>query len=177
MKCSWCHEEKSPEDFYKIRRFSRGRAYVCRVCQQAYHKEYRARNRARLIEQSKVYCRVNSRRNVERMAKWRKMNPKQRMLHGLKRRAKARGLECTITSSDFDIPEVCPILGIPLVSTPTIHAGSPSLDRVDNSLGYIPGNVRVISLRANAIKNSATYEEIERLYRYMVEHKFETMLA
>lgn len=37
---------------------------------------------------------------------------------------------------------------------------SPSLDRLDSSKGYVKGNVRVISKRANQLKNNATVEEM-----------------
>lgn len=35
-----------------------------------------------------------------------------------------------------------------------------SLDRIDSSKGYIKGNVWVISLRANRIKNDSTPDEL-----------------
>ena len=38
---------------------------------------------------------------------------------------------------------------------------SPSLDRIRLELGYVKGNVRVISGRANLLKNDATIEELE----------------
>jgi hypothetical protein len=59
---------------------------------------------------------------------------------------------------------VCPVLGLPLFpgrGQPT--ANSPSIDRVDPSLGYVRDNVWVISNRANMIKNDATLEELEAL--------------
>jgi hypothetical protein len=57
--------------------------------------------------------------------------------------------------------EVCPYLGIPLrVGIGTQHAGSPSLDRILPSGGYVPGNVEVISYLANAMKNAATPEQL-----------------
>jgi hypothetical protein len=37
---------------------------------------------------------------------------------------------------------------------------SPSLDRIDPSKGYVKGNVRVISARANLLKNDATVGEL-----------------
>lgn len=47
------------------------------------------------------------------------------------------------------------------------QANWPSLDRWDSSKGYVPGNVFVISYRANTLKNSATYEEILKVAKYV----------
>lgn len=44
---------------------------------------------------------------------------------------------------------------------------SPSLDRVIPELGYVPGNVIVISWRANNLKRDATIEELEAVIAYM----------
>lgn len=57
------------------------------------------------------------------------------------------------------IPDVCPVLGTPMVS--------PSLDRKNNDLGYIKGNVVVMSRRANCLKNDATVEEMRLILAYM----------
>ncbi len=62
---------------------------------------------------------------------------------------------------DIDIPERCPILGIPLArGTQKQNDRSPSIDRIDNTKGYVPGNVQVISLKANRMKNDATDTEL-----------------
>lgn len=45
-----------------------------------------------------------------------------------------------------------------------------SLDRIDSSRGYVKGNIWVISLRANRIKNDSTVEEL-RLIAGKVEQK------
>lgn len=42
-----------------------------------------------------------------------------------------------------------------------------SLDRVDNNLGYIPGNIRVISRKANLLKSSLTLDVLEKLIQYI----------
>lgn len=45
--------------------------------------------------------------------------------------------------------------------------GSPSLDRVDNTRGYVPGNVLVISWKANQIKSNATLAELESIVAWL----------
>jgi hypothetical protein len=48
---------------------------------------------------------------------------------------------------------------------------SPSLDRIVPELGYVKGNVRVISDRANRIKRDATLEELRAIVKYVEETK------
>ena len=66
-----------------------------------------------------------------------------------------------IEFADIVIPEKCPILECPFIyGTSENYDYSPSLDRIDNSKGYIKGNIQVISTKANKMKNSATQEEL-----------------
>jgi len=72
-----------------------------------------------------------------------------------------------------EIPDVCPMLGIVLNYDGNGGVGytrsddSPSIDRIDNSDDYHPGNIQIISWRANRIKNDSTLEELEKIYLYM----------
>lgn len=91
---------------------------------------------------------------------------KKYLLRGAKERAKSLGLPFNLTIEDISIPEYCPLLGIKIQK----HLGegkrssknwnSPSIDRLIPELGYVKGNVWVISLRANTIKHNATVEEL-----------------
>lgn len=94
--------------------------------------------------------------------KLRRINSLERvMLSQARHGAAKRGLSCTITVEDIKIPAHCPVLGMELrCGERRRHDASPSLDRINNSLGYIPGNVIVVSLKANRIKNNATPVEI-----------------
>lgn len=78
-----------------------------------------------------------------------------------------RGLEFALTADDIIIPAVCPVLGVPLIAGGPIRGQSPSVDRLDPKKGYTRNNVRVISYRANTIKNDATPEELEQILRYV----------
>lgn len=96
-----------------------------------------------------------------------KMNPFEQRIANLyaniKNRAKTKGLEFSLKKSDIVIPPKCPILGIPLNFSIQGHGGAentPSVDRIDNSKGYTPDNIQVISMKANTMKNSASKEEL-----------------
>jgi hypothetical protein len=84
-----------------------------------------------------------------------------------KKRAKKSGIEFTIKPKDVVVVDVCPIMGTPMRRyREKLDRESFSLDRVDNTKGYVPGNVKVISWIANQTKNNLTLEQIERLYKY-----------
>lgn len=83
------------------------------------------------------------------------------MLHNASIRAAKKGIEFNITEDDIIIPNKCPLLEVPLkIGTKDNYEYSPSLDRKDNTRGYVKGNVWIISKKANSMKNSATAEEL-----------------
>jgi hypothetical protein len=98
--------------------------------------------------------------------------------HAARMRSRTNGTPFTIKVTDVLplIVERCPVLGIALHyvrSTGKMHDNSPSIDRIKPELGYVPGNIVVVSLRANAIKRNATVEELEavaRFYRNVTSH-------
>jgi hypothetical protein len=88
--------------------------------------------------------------------KW-QTDPVKFLLRHLKSIAKKKGIEFNLEPDDFTIPEVCPVLGIPI--TPDawgLAPGLPSFDRIDPPKGYVKGNVKIISLRANRLKSDCT---------------------
>ncbi len=89
-------------------------------------------------------------------------DPRLQMLHAAARRARLKNLPFTITAEDIIIPEFCPLFyWVKLIVNDGLRQdNSPSLDRIDNSLGYTPNNIRVISYRANRLKSNATTEEM-----------------
>lgn len=117
-------------------------------------KEYRASQKRRRDANPEGY------RLKNRL--WRIKNPVKQMLTAARARAKAKGLAFEITESDVQWTGVCPVLNLLLrTDNKAQERDSASLDRIDNSRGYVPGNVRVISWRANDLKRNATAEELE----------------
>ena len=109
-----------------------------------------------------MYCR--GQRTRERY----KREPKVLMFNCAKARAKKAGMPFNITVKDFDISENCPILGIPLRGGDRKeHDNAPSLDKIIPELGYVKGNVEVVSHRANRIKSDATLQELESVVAWL----------
>lgn len=123
------------------------------------YQQYYQKNRIKHLQQTaryRVMLRTSSKENYIKF-----------LLGGAKNRAKQKGLDFNITVSDLHLPDVCPILGIPLVTTnikPTDN--SPSIDRIDNTKGYIQGNVHIISYRANSLKRDASMHELNLIVKY-----------
>ena len=85
------------------------------------------------------------------------------LLTNAKKRANDLGLPFTIDASDVVVPLVCPVLGIPLFRNKGSKgqgSNSPSLDRIIPQLGYVKGNVIVMSSLANRIKNDSTPNQV-----------------
>lgn len=84
----------------------------------------------------------------------------------VRKRAQNKGLPFDLTPADLVVPGVCPVLGTAFTFGPRCPT-NPSVDRKDNSKGYTRDNVRIISYRANQIKNDATAQELRAVIRYM----------
>jgi hypothetical protein len=125
------------------------------------NKEKEKSTRAVWVEANRHKIRANQ-------TKWRTDNPIKYMLVGAKARAKRKNIEFDLKIEDIDIPEYCPILNIKLEKVPGKRGTSPSIDRVDPTLGYTKSNTRIISTKANAFKANMSKEDIERLYAYVL---------
>lgn len=94
--------------------------------------------------------------------------PRLKMFLAAKARAKAKSLPFNISLDDIQIPETCPILGMPLIShEDKCDFDSPSLDRITPHLGYVKGNIQIISHKANTIKSNATLDELKAVTNYL----------
>ena len=91
--------------------------------------------------------------------------PLERVMYDrAKSRAKKFGIVFDLDPEDIVIPELCPVLGIPLFKGDrVISDNTPSLDKIIPSLGYTKGNVVVISYKANRIKSDANYKDIQKV--------------
>lgn len=148
-KCKYCHDKKLHDTNIK--------EWKCLKCYREYKSNW-VRKSYKLKEKKKET--YNTIENI--------------LFMSAKARAKKKKLEFSIEYQDVYIPEICPALGIKIdkfledtSQSNESRASSPSLDRIDNSKGYIKGNVAVISYRANIIKGQGTAEQHRMVAKWL----------
>lgn len=178
--CSKCDQNKSLNQFYKSKNTNNPRTY-CIKCefiirkessswQKEYNKKYNKANKDRIsIQQAEYYSKHKEKineysRNYSRNRVT--FQPELNIFSRTKSRAKKLNIEFNLTIEDIIIPNKCPILGIEIVpnsngSKRGPRPNSPSIDRIEPSKGYVKGNIRIISNRANTLKCDATISELE----------------
>jgi hypothetical protein len=154
--CGDCKIEKPLDDFYKNPHTK------CKECVKRDVKVWCAGNRERRREIANRYGRSEKRRIVERASRYGK-NIAKYMFQLAKRRAKIRGIAFSIGLDDVVIPDFCPLLGVQINVESSDVDSRPSIDRIDNSKGYVPGNVLVVSSRGNRLKNDSSSKELMML--------------
>lgn len=115
--------------------------------------------RKRKNEYRREYYRKNKKRHYENGKRWVKNNREAAMIINARSRAKKANLEFSITKEDIVIPEICPLLEVP-IELAGDRDTCPTIDRKDSTLGYTKDNIWIISGKANRIKNNGTKEEI-----------------
>ena len=133
--CAKCFTRKLIYEFHKHPKSKHGRHKHCKICAAKYQKD-----------------RLN--------------DPRKRMQLSSMSNSRVRGTEHTIKWTDIPLPKFCKYLGIRLDYRRAGERGSlrsqdaPSIDRIDPSRGYVPGNVQVISDLANRMKQDATIKQL-----------------
>lgn len=157
-KCCKCGKFKPLKAFGKCRParpggYADGKTYDCKECHNEARRKWSKANRAACNKITKKYY---------------KANPEFKLWVGAKARAKKLNKPFTIKREDIKIPVVCPVLGIPLkFSKHHAKNNSPSLDCVVPELGYVFGNIAVISHKANTMKSNASLEELRKLVEWL----------
>ena len=138
-QCKKCLETKTLTEFHKNKRQKYGHANICKNCRsQIQASGYKANWFHQTCTLKQSYCKK----------------------HSLPFNLDREYLESIWTDE-------CPVLGKPFVRHQKGHDFCPSLDRVDPSKGYVKGNVKYISARANRIKYDASAEELKQVLAYV----------
>jgi hypothetical protein len=107
------------------------------------------------------------RENGDYNTRRRRDDPQYHLWLKSKHNASVCGREHTIAAEDIPLPERCKYLGTVLCykvskdRDETVSANDiASVDRIDSSRGYVPGNIQVISALANRMKQDATIPQL-----------------
>ena len=159
------------------RRTSSGACVMCEKetnikLRDANREKYRKYDRARWdrvkqdpTEKEKISKRVSKYRKDNRLwAMW-LQRKSSAIKDGIKFEVSFKYIESIFTG-------ICPILNVPIrFLDKGFDDFTPSIDKIIPELGYVEGNVAVISRRANTIKNSGTAEEHRLIADYIDRYK------
>jgi hypothetical protein len=149
-------------------------------------KEYREKNREKISAIQQQWYAANQERERARVRKWNAEHP-ERVAENYRRfmalpsnrisilvnramsRARKLGIDCDESILELSglFPKECVCCGVTFDYSKKVLSLGPSLDRVDNALGYTSANVRVICHRCNSLKRDASIEDLEMLLAYM----------
>lgn len=159
--CTKCNKEKDVEEFYSHKTNSS----QCKQCQRDYRKEWRKNHPG--------YDKIKSKKwyysNQERNKKYYENKPWYKIIIQLaKKRAKKSGIPFNLDEeylqSIYPKDGLCPLLRIPLTKNREFSGpNSITLDRIIPQLGYIKGNVQILSHKANTAKSNLTLDEMKLL--------------
>lgn len=155
--------DKCGADDWRSKRRGHKYSWTCRVCHSA---RSAAKYKADRVERDNA------------TQAWRALHPERYTAGKLHRAARARavdrGLEYSLSISAIEMwlknQPACPIFGTVFPLGPHgngVCPESPTLDRLQPEKGYVPGNVALISHRANTIKSIGTAAEHERIAQWM----------
>ena len=122
-------------------------------------------------ERSKIYFQENRDKLQKNRTEYYRNNRLKQKLRGVKSRCKKKNLKFDLQIENIIVPDICPVLGIPLEykNGKGPQPGSPSIDRIRPERGYVQDNVRIISNRANILKNNMTLEECKLILKDLEE--------
>lgn len=200
-KCSLCLEIKSLSSFKKESKLLFGVSSVCRQCKTS--NRYRPFRRwtkeqikswpsnhkqCMLCKSIKQFSEFHSNKNqlfglasdckdcrkIQSKKEWDNATKTRlnKIIYGrAKSRAKKKNIDFNLDIEDIYIPEKCPVFGKKFIYGH--HDWAPSIDRIDSNLGYVKGNVLIVSNKANVIKNNACPDDIisvGKFYKNITSH-------
>ncbi len=148
--CGSCKQILPLSDFYRKKSNNRYDDEVHKLCRNCTRESARRSYRTHASSNQVRY----------------KKDPVKKIYQNVRGRAKAKNIEFNLTIEDINIPEFCPVLGIPIIPFSSSD-NSPSVDRINPKLGYIKGNVCIISKRANRIKTDASLQELLMVAKWL----------
>lgn len=120
-------------------------------------------------------------RNKITAAKWKLNNPRKvwvtKARDDAKNRAIKKGVPFNVTATYLNslLTDRCPVYDTEFkwYGNGSTVSTSPSLDRINPDLGYVEGNIVIISMKANAIKSAYKAADLYKVadWLYEIENK------
>lgn len=134
----------------------------------SYEREmYRKHNTARQ-ENAAAYYAKRQQSILEDAKTKHRSNLLARWIKNIGQRSKRSNIpfDLTVEYVQSIMPSECPVLKHPFITDGTNRDYMWSLDRIVPDLGYVIGNVNVISWKANRLRSNASADELKAVYEY-----------
>lgn len=166
-KSCGCRRYRVSAEFRAENQWNKDRIAACSRCEKSKpHTEFRKQYRSG-VSFPRAWCRIcdNETRNAAT-----KKTPEARLawaFRTIRNKCGRQNIPFDLTFEDFlPIPTICPAY-----KTPMNYDGDrdqqPTFDRIIPELGYVKGNVWLISHRANRMKSDGTLAEHEQLVEWL----------
>lgn len=169
--CPNCKQTLSKTSFYKDISRKDQLTRICKQCSKNYYRD----NKAHYNEYYKKRHQSHQKQILDYSKKYREENPLKVTLAKLKIRCKQKNWDFDLTEEYLETikVDICPVAKTKLNYKPSFahDPNRASLDRIDNSKGYVKGNVAWISYRINTNKGDLSIQEILNLAEYVKKEK------
>jgi hypothetical protein len=132
-------------------------------------EDKKLRERKYRLENPERYKKYSKKNYDKNKTNWSGVSREMTLLKNSRTRARKKDIPHEIVLGDIVIPEYCPVfknIKLSLTNNKSCH-DSPSLDRIRPELGYVKGNIVVISHLANTIKSQGTADQHRRIADWM----------
>lgn len=143
--CNCCEQEKPLSAFWKRHAKTERRQTFCKACKQAQKNERR------------------------------KLSPRA-AFQTLISNAKRRGTACGVTVDDLLIlwgeqKGLCALSGLAMTHGVGLKSTSVSVDRLNQDIGYMKGNIRLVCVALNSLRGPWSDQEALRIARAFVDYQ------
>lgn len=117
-------------------------------------------------ERAKQWAKSNPDKVKINKTRYRLRHPERYMLKAARDNSKAKNLEFNLEEQDIKIPSVCPVFKVPFQHGTDYAA---SIDRIDNTKGYVKGNIQIISRLANSVKRNLSHDQLVQFAQWILK--------